>query len=53
MPTSVSTRRYVFRQRIVIDLTLGDEPVEIIERVEVIAPEEPEVILYTLDSPEL
>ena len=46
-------RETMFRQRIVIDLTVGDEPVEIIEMVEIIAPAEPEVIPYTLDSPEL
>ena len=43
----------VFRNRIVIDLTQGDEPVEVIEMVEVTVPAEPEVIPYTLDSPEL
>jgi hypothetical protein len=46
-------REVMFRERIVIDLTGGDEPIEVIEIIEVSEPEEPEVILYTLDSPEL
>ncbi len=49
-------RETVFRRRIIVDLTQGDDPVitEINEAVTpLIAPEEPVFVPYTLDSPEM